>query len=299
MRISDSMQTAFWQSGMQSSLQNLNTVQEQISTGKTINLPSDNPSASAQIMTYNADLVSNNQYQANVQSGQSYLSSADSALSSVQNVINSAVQVASEGANSTTDSNTYAALSQQVSSMVSNLVTVANTNSGGQYIFGGTANQSAPYTDNGPGVQPTYNGNDGQITLTTGPNSKMTLNTPGDQIFDPIFNALTQLQTDLNSAAAGTAGAQTALSNDITTLQNAQSTVTQTATVIGGKQDQLTTTMSNLTSAMDNFQQSLSNLQDTDLATAYVQLEADQNTYQATLESTAKAFQYSLVTYLQ
>lgn len=406
MRITDSMSSAFWQNSMNSSLSNLNTIQEQISTGLKINQPSDNPAGTAEAMSIGSAMAQNQQYQTNVTSAQSMLSTTSGALQTVSNILLSARQIASEGANST-DSSTYQSLVQQVQALTTQLVGVANTQNGSdEYVFGGTATKTPPYTQyaqpstaptvaddnattgnfpagsyyvsysytyanggvspastpaqvttasnndsidvsgvsalptgatgvnvyvgtsansmtlaqnfssnspitvttapvNGaaaaPGLEPVYAGNSGALTSTVGTNTTIQTNTPGNTIFDPIFTALSNLQQDLQTAG-GTSPAPTsaitALSNDLTSIDSASTTVSTTSAEVGAKIDLLQSQTTQLTSQSTQYSSSLSNIEDVDLATAYVQLQASQNTYQAALDATSKAYQYSLVDYM-
>ncbi|HEX5322683.1 MAG TPA: flagellin, partial [Capsulimonadaceae bacterium] len=119
-------------------------------------------------------------------------------------------------------------------------------------------------------------------------------NAPGDQVFTPIFTALSSLQTDIN---AGNAGAIS--NNDLQLIDTATNLVNQTRASVGSKVDQLTSITQNLQSATTNFQQELSNLQGADMATLVTNLQVAQNVYQASLISVSKAFQYSLADFIQ
>jgi flagellar hook-associated protein 3 FlgL len=405
MRVTDSMRADFWQNSIGNSLNNLNTVQQEIATGHKLNQPSDDPAGAAQAMAIGTSLVENNQYQRNVTAANAMLTTTSGVLSSVSNVLLSARQIASQGAN-TTDSSNYQALAQQVDALTTQLVGVANTKSGDKYVFSGTKTLTPPYTQyptpsttataadnnttpgnfaagtyyvsysytypNGgvspastsstvtvattndsidlsgvpalpsgatgvnvyvgttannmtlaqnfasnspitvttapvggaaaaPGPSPIYAGDSGAINATVGPNSTVQTNTPGNSIFDPVFQTLADLKANLLNAAANppVTGAIDAISADITKVDANSQTVATTNTLVGAKVDSLKSTSQQLQSEATQYQQSLSDIQDVDLATAYVQLQSNQNVYQASLAATAKAFQFSLVNYLQ
>jgi len=405
MRVTDSMRTTFWQSNIDSNLTNLNKVQQELATGRQINQPSDDPAGTAEAMSIGQSMVENKQYQRNVTAAQSVLSTTSGALATVSNIMLTARQIASQGANST-DSSNYQALAQQIDALTSRLVSVSNTTVGGKYVFSGTNTQTPPYTlypqppaaptaadDSGtlgnfpagsyfvgytftypnggessvsaatpvtvattndsidvdgipplpagatgvnvyvgatansmtlaqnfastgpvtvttapiggavspPSGIPVYAGNSGTSSATIGPNSTIQTNTPGNTIFDPIFATLNTLKTNLLNAAATppVAGALDAISAAITSIDSNSRTVTTTNAQVGAKINMLQATSQQITSQTTQYTQSLSNIQDVDLASAYVQLQSDQNVYQASLAATAKAFQYNLVNYLQ
>ena len=121
----------------------------------------------------------------------------------------------------------------------------------------------------------------------------MQINTAGSTAFGPAFTALQSLKTDLASGDA------TAISGDIGKVDTALSALNDASATAGAKADQATAATTNLTRAQSDYQSSISSIEDVDLAQAAVQLQADQNTYQASLEATAKSFQYSLSDFLQ
>ena len=80
--------------------------------------------------------------------------------------------------------------------------------------------RTAPYKFVNPtDATPTYQGDEGAVTATIGPDS-LTLNTPGSnqQLFNSVFNTLKTLKTDLTNAAGGAAGSITAISNNVGSL---------------------------------------------------------------------------------
>src|SRR3569833_3108070 len=151
MRVTDSMRSTFWQSNIENNLTALNTVQQQLATGKQLNQPSDAPAGASQAMAIGQSMVENNQYQRNITAAEANLSSTTGALSSVSNILLSARQIASQGANST-DSSNYTALAGQIDALTTQLISVANSSVGGKYIFSGTNTLTPPYT---PYPQPT------------------------------------------------------------------------------------------------------------------------------------------------
>lgn len=287
MRITNSLQYHTLQSNIETGLDNLNTVQGQISTGKKLTTFADDPAGASQSLALRSAEGSNTQYQRDADQAKSLLSSGDSALGNANTLIQSARQIAVQGANSDQSATSFAALSDQVNGIITQLTQVANTDVAGKYIFGGTNTTTPPYDAN-----QTYQGNSGSVTATIGPNYNITLNTPGDTTFGPAFTALQTLKTDLS------AGNVSAVSADIGQIDSSLSTLSTAQASIGAKTDTVTAVQSNLQRAQLSYQDSVSNIEDVDLATAYVQLQSAQNVYQASLATTAKAFQYSLADFL-
>lgn len=287
MRITDSLRYGGLQTNIETSLENLNSVQSQISTGKKLTAFSDDPAGASQSVALRSALIDNTQYQRNTDQAKSFLSATDSALSSATSLIQSARQIAVQGANSDHSPESFAALSSQVDGIISQLTQIANADLHGKYLFGGTNTKTAPYD-----AAQTYQGNTNAVSATLGPNYALTLNTPGSTAFGPAFAALKTLKADL------TAGNVTAVSADIAGTDTALSAISTARATTGAKLNEVDSVTQRLARSQGEYNDAVSKIEDVDLATAYVQLQSAQNVYQASLSTTAKAFQYSLADFL-
>lgn len=287
MRITTSQEYQNLNTNIESSLQALNTVQSQISSGKKLQTFSDDAAGASQSLVLRSALGDNAQYQRNAASATAFLTATQGALATAAGVVQSARQIAVAGANSTQTPDSLAALGDQVDGIIQQLAQAANTQSQGRYIFGGTATTTAPYDST-----QTYQGNTGAISSTLGPGRSVQINTPGSAAFGPAFTALQSLKTDL---AAGDAKA---VSGDIGKVDTALSALNNASATAGAKANQATAATQNLTRAQSDYQTSISNIEDVDLAQAYVQLQSATNVYQASLSTVAKASQYSLADFL-
>ena len=287
MRITNNLAYGNLASNIETDLQALNTVQSQISSGKKIQTFSDDPAGASQSLVLRSALGDNAQYQRNAASATAFLTATQGALSSATSIVQSVRQIAVAGANSTQTPDSLAALGDQVDGALQQLTQQANTQAQGRYIFGGTNTLTAPYD-----AAQTYQGNAQAISSALGPSNSVQINTPGSAAFSPAFTALKTLKTDL------AAGNSAAVSNDIGTIDTALSALNTASATAGAKANQATAATENLTRAESEYQTSISNIEGVDLASAAVQLQTDQNVYQASLETTSKAFQYSLADFL-
>lgn len=291
MRITDSLMSTGLQQNITTSLNNLNTITQEISTGKALNQPSDNPAGTAEDLSLREALLGDTQYESDANQATTYLSAASNALTSVNTVLDNVNQIAVQGANGGAQSpQSLSELAAQVDSSIQQLTQIANTNVAGKYVFGGTQTQTPPYT----GTPPTYAGNEEAVTATLGPGTSLTLNSPGtnQSLFGDTFSALQTLKTDLLS------GNSTAVSNDITTIQDRINVTSAASAEIGNKTNEVTAAQQNLQRLDTQYQSAESNIENTDLATAYVQLQAAQNTYQASLVTVSNAYKYTLADFL-
>ena len=293
MRVTESLIYNQLNNDVNTSTNNYTVLEQELATGKQINEPSDNPAGASQAMTIRALLVNINQYQTDNSDAQSYLQYSDSQLNSVETLVQQARTIAVAAANGGTETaDQQTAYSQQIQSIIGQLTTLANSEYNGQYIFSGQQTGTAPYTAGD--ATHTYNGDEGALTATIGQNSTVQINTPGDQIFQPQFAALEQLNTDIK------AGNFTAISNtDLGSIDAGLSTINNVRSGIGTSVDSLQSNATALTNTQQNYQTSLASVEDANIATVYTQLQVAQNVYQASLVATSKAVQYTLAQYLQ
>lgn len=147
------------------SIDNLVTQQQQLgqelSSGKQLNAPSDNPTLIAQDLEVRSSVAAENQGSANIQNASAQLTTVDGALSTLTDIMQSARGIAVEAASGFTNSTQQQALASQVDSLLQETISVANTKYAGKYVFAGTAGPyTQPVTANGQPVSSvSFNGN--------------------------------------------------------------------------------------------------------------------------------------------
>ncbi|HLI97924.1 MAG TPA: flagellar hook-associated protein FlgL [Candidatus Baltobacteraceae bacterium] len=134
---------------------------QELSSGKQLNEPSDNPTLIAQDLEVRASIAGENQESSNIQNASAQLTTVDGALSTLTDIMQSAHSIAVQAGSGFTNSTQQAALASQVDTLLNEAISVANTKYGGEYVFAGTSGGStAPVTANGQPVSSvTFNGN--------------------------------------------------------------------------------------------------------------------------------------------
>lgn len=290
LQITDSYRSRSLQHNVENSLDALTQLQNRLSTGKRIQTLSDDPSGASLSLSLRGALVDNAQYQRDADQARAFLTAGENALGGATDLVRQARQIALQGANSTQTPAGFAALAQQVDGLISQVTRVANSAVHGKFLFSGTQTRTEPFLANDPAH--VYQGNAGTVAATVGPGDSVTLNTPGSQVFAPIFSALETLKTDL------AAGNVAAVSAGITTLDGALDSVSTQRASVGAQINTVDAVKQRLGRAQGEYQAALSDAEDVDLAQTYVQLQSAQNVYQASLATTARAYQHSLADYL-
>jgi flagellar hook-associated protein 3 FlgL len=121
------------------------SIGQDLSTGKSLNVPSDDPSQISQDLTLTSTIASENSDASNATSAQAELTFTDSTLSSLTSVLQTARSLAVEGATDIIPNGAQRPLiGQQVAGLLTQALALANTQYGGTYLFAGTGSGTTP-----------------------------------------------------------------------------------------------------------------------------------------------------------
>lgn len=144
-RITFGMMNANVQTALQSNTQRLDDTMSKLSTGKMITRPSDDPVGTSSSLHLRTQLSKQEQYYRNIQDGQGWLSTTETAMSTGNDTFQRVRELAIQGANDTYSGVQRQYLNTEVRSLLEETVALANTTYKGEYIFSGTQTQAAPY----------------------------------------------------------------------------------------------------------------------------------------------------------
>ena len=258
----------------------------ELSSGVRVNSLSDDPLAAGQNVLLLNQIEQDDSFTQSSSLVQGKLQVADSALGSVVSELTSAISLATEANNGTQNASDVKSISSQISGILDEVQTLANTSYQGQYIFSGTKSSTAPFstsTSTSPAVT-TYNGDDGVNYLTTPNGQSIQLNVPGDQIFtgsgtNSVFSALNNLVADYASGTVDTAQAV----SDTSALRTALNYVSQQRVTIDNSITQLTATSDAVSSEETQLTAAQTSLMQADVAQGSTQLSLAE-TQQTALE---------------
>jgi len=285
-------------SDIQQSEQALQTALQQVSTGQRVNSPSDNPSVSAAYIELQSQAANVDQYTTNANSALSQAQLSDSVVTSVVSLLNQAITLGTEGANSTNSASDLQSIAADVQGLISNVVGLANTTYQGVSLFGGTANGQAAFTaDSSSPTGYTYNGNSGINNISVGDSLTVQANIPGSTLFEnssgSVLGSLSSLATALQSGTSAQIGAAT------TAVTSALNYVTAQHAVYGNAINQLNSQETYLSQEKVTLTSQENSLVGIDAATAAENLTQAETANSSVLAAAAKVIQNSLLTYLQ
>jgi flagellar hook-associated protein 3 FlgL len=276
--------------------QEINTDEQQISTGLSVNVPSDNPTAAA-VLVQNANQTSEaDQYQRSSGSIQSEMQNADSTLNSVITSLQQAISLGVEGANGTVNAADRAAIATQVRGIQSQLLSLANLTYQGNYVFAGTATQTAPYVlDPSSPSGVAYEGNSGVNSVTLGDHFTLQTNLPGSQLFSSGGTDMFQSIQDLiNSLVSGNS-----IDAAVTEVSNASASIDSQRVFYGNALNQITSQQTYLSSETTQLAQQQNTVAGADFSNVISNLTTAETSLQATLTTIGETAHINLFSYLR
>ncbi len=287
------------------------TLQNQATTGLSVTLPENDPSAMNQVLNLQAQSSSDNQYQTNISRIQSSATTSSDALTSLQSLVAKAGEIATQ-ASGVVSSSQLSSYATQVGQLIQQALQIANTqDSQGNYVFGGTQTGSTPFsatTDaNGNVTAVTYSGNTsvakseiasgvtvsaqspGENNTGSGPEGVFADSRTGANLFSHLISLQQNLQSGNTGAIASTDSPNLAKDEDNVVTQVSgngvlQSTLQVAGSVLQQRMATENTQMSDDTSA--------------NLAMTLTKLSQTQTSYQAALESGTMVMSLSLMEFL-
>lgn len=143
-RVTTSMLTNNYLDGMNKNLSNLQTINNQLTTGKEISRPSDNPYKVARTMQLYSNIDANKQYNENIKDTLNWLDTTDTALGQVTTVFQRIRELMVSAGNAAYGTQERESINNEVRERVGELGQILNTTFDGRYIFGGTKVASKP-----------------------------------------------------------------------------------------------------------------------------------------------------------
>lgn len=145
LRITNSMMVNNLKRSINTNLLNMDNLQQQLSSGKKINKPSDDPAGLVKALRLRTNLTESAQYKININEASSFLQTTDDALNMINEITQKIRELTVKAATSTnTDNESKLAIAKEINELNEQLKLVANAAYGTKYIFAGTNVTQAP-----------------------------------------------------------------------------------------------------------------------------------------------------------
>ena len=295
MRITQRMTASRTLAGLEANQNALTRLQQEVSSGKVITRPSDDPAGTVSALQLRGEISRQDQWARNANDGVGWLGTLDTALTSANSTLRRVRDLVVQGLSSGTNSTqSLQALATEVSSLKDTLIADANTNYLGRPVFGGTTAATAAYSSSG-----TFQGDSVAVSRTIGAGNNVRVDVNGRDAFgddstgNDVFTLLSTIASNLTS------GNTAALGSNLTSLDKHSSNIVTKLADVGTRYGRVEQARINSDSKQLDLKSSLSGIEDVDLPKTLMNISLQQAAYQAALKSTASIVQPSLVDFLR
>jgi flagellar hook-associated protein 3 FlgL len=297
-RVTQNMLNSNMLRNLHKSMYNMDKMQQQLSSGKKVSRPSDDPVVATRGMFYRSSLMETEQYQRNVDEAQSWMDLTDKTLDEVGNVyqrISELLVASGDGAMSPDDLKTIAA---EISELKKHLGNLANQTINGKYIFAGTETDKPPYDETanaGKGDFTNTNSSEVELELSQGVFTAININ--AQKIFnypDPnnnIFKLLDNIIIELNKGSS-------AIQYEDTMKQQLDNLLAERAT-LGARVNRIELIKDRLDAQEVNVNELMSTNEDADIAEVITNLKTQESVHRAALGAGARIIQPTLLDFLR
>jgi flagellar hook-associated protein 3 FlgL len=272
----------------------MDQLQEQVSSGRKINKPSDNPVTAVRGMFYRSSLNEIDQYKRNADDGLSWMTTTDEALDEVTSVLQRVRELTLQGSNGTNSETDRNAIAEEISQLKEHLGEISNSQIGGRYIFAGTDVKNPPYDAS---AKQFTNANNEKLELVVGQNNTVQINVKGIDIFNNdgnggIFKVLSDIEADFRSGTPGSTDHIAQLDSQVDNLLRHRSE-------LGARMNRMELSISRIDGLEVSTTRLLSGEEDVDMAEVITNLKSQENVQRAALSVGARIIQPSLVDFLR
>jgi flagellar hook-associated protein 3 FlgL len=283
--------------GLNRNLDAVGKLQQQLTSGRLINAPSDSPTGTNRAMQTRGDRAAVAQQSRNLTDAQSWLEQTDSALQTALDITRRVRDLTVQGLNTGSTSDvSKQALATEVTSLREGLLAIANLQIQGRPLFGGVTSGSQAYD---PDTGAWLGNEDAQVTRRVSDSEQIRVDLTGPEAFGSapgadLFAVVGKIAADMTSADPAAA-----LSVHLTDLDALVKTMQTSVANVGARASRVEKLQ------LINFDRGLaleSRLAETeniDLPNTIMRLEMQKVGYEAALAATAKAIQPTLMDYLR
>jgi flagellar hook-associated protein 3 FlgL len=273
-------------------------LQTQVSTGRRITNPEDDPAAMGRVLNLQSEQHQLTQYVSNASRTLELAQASYSGLQGLKKVSDRAGELATLGTSSI-GPDAMAAYGTEVDQLIEQAVQLGNTKFGNDYIFAGTKVDTAPYsitrdTTTGQITAVTYTGNNSQAQIPLSETASIAPTTTG-ATNSGIADFITHLISLRDALKSGNTSAVSAVQTNLTSSED------QIITAMadnGGIQTRIEAVKSQQSDRDTSLQSLVSDEADVDLTSTVVKLNQAQTAYQAALSSASRIMKLSLLDYI-
>ncbi len=269
-------------------------IQRQISSGKTINRPEDDPAKVVEILRFSAAVEDVTQFIRNSERSGDFMAASESALNTLTNALQRARELAVQGANGALRTADLTSIRSEVEQLFAEAISIGNVKFGDQFLFSGTKTTTQPFTYDSSTHVATYAGNANSINVEIDRGDTIDTNTPGSSVYTTVFTSLKSLIDNLAAADHAAVGGAS-----LQQIDSALDGVLQSRAKVGARIQRVQAVAARLADLNVRRREVLSRVQDLDFAAGVTELAMAETAYRASLAAGARILQPSLLDFLR
>lgn len=303
MRITNNTITYNFLTSLNKSLERQNNIQEQLSDGKAIHRPSDNPVKAIRSLRFNTNLTQNEQFTQNLKDAQSWMQTTDGVMSDLSSIMINIKELVVNASNGTNPEDAVKTIGKSVDNLINQIVTIGNTKIGDRYIFAGQMDKTQPFVRTGDSV--TYNGDASKISMVIQPGAATptqdSVNLTGVEVFGAggteVLNHLFEIKQHLDS---GSTADQTWLSTTgLDYVDTDHANILQKQTELGTRMSAYDMALNMMEGQNVIITGDVAANEDLDIPKAIIDFKNSENIYKTALSVGARIMPPSLVDFLR
>ncbi|MDL4839219.1 flagellar hook-associated protein FlgL [Aquibacillus rhizosphaerae] len=308
MRVTQSMLSNNMLRNLSNSYNNLDKYMDQLSTGKKINKPSDDPVVAMKGMNYRSQVVNVEQYQRNISEVHNWMDNSDSALDETTQALQRLRELAVQASNGTYEEGQRNNIAKEVDQLKEHLIEIANTKVNGKHIFNGTSttgtedaagNLAKPVTVDADGNVVTISTNENPVEIEVSSGTKLNVNINPTSVFGGDVDNNLFKDIEAFSAALKSDAPDEDLDSHIGTIDKNIDNVVNERADLGARMNRLELIEDRLESQGISATRMMSDNEDANLEEVIIKLTSQESVHRAALSAGGKVIQPSLLDFLR
>jgi flagellar hook-associated protein 3 FlgL len=278
---------------MNQNLSRLEKTNNQVSSGKLLHKPSDDPNGVSKAMNLKSALAANGQYERNTSEATLWLDETDQTINDMVNVMQRVRELAVRGNTDTLSDDDRSAIAIEVEELTEQVRTFANSKVNGNYLFNGQKTKESPYPDKDSYKMDSFDTGAKSFTIADG--VVVQVNATADKLFGNATDNTNLFQT-LNNLSEGLRSGNTF---PLDQIDKGMERLLSTGAEVGARHNRVEAVGNRIKDSNLELQSMLSKIEDVDYAEAITRLKSEESIYQATLAASSKIIQPSLMDFLR
>jgi len=297
MRVTNSMMVRNMLDHLKNNMGDLNDLNEQLSSGKLFQMPSDAPIKVSDSMNYKSQLNRNSQFQRNLNQAENWLNTTESALKSGTEVIQRARELTIYAANDSMTPDDRKMVAKEMKQLRDELIDISNAKLGDSYIFSGQNTEEKPFevVDGGIDNYVKYQGDTNTVSRRLNENVEMDVNLNGKEVFKDEIENLNKIYNQLEDQ--NVSGED--IGNNLSEMDESINKYAELRSEVGGKLQRTGNIIDRLNANEVHLRSLKSKNEDADLAEVITELKMEETVYRASLASGSRIMQQSLVDFIR